>query len=532
MEVPPENGTAACVWLGDSLRITERAAVCITIAAAFAVRLYLGLTSFCISGDGAGYLGMARKLAAGEWTKGFDAVFSPLYPLLIAGAHRLIPNWEIAGNMVSVVMGTGAVAAVYLMFREVFGRRDLALGAAALAAIHPDLAAYSASVRTEAGYLCLLAAASWLLLRGLNHRAIGVCAMAGAVGGLAYLYRSEGIGFPAVGVIFIAALALVWKTAPPRWALGAAAIFAAAFLAVASPYIIFLRAATGHWTIGREFTAAMMYGMGDFATKNRDQWRHLGFSAAASPFAPIFSDPRLYLTKVCGYFVASFYNFAQALGPILTVLLGAGLWTRGRRILAVPAEAFLAILVVFYFCGFSLSYTGTRFMVHLIPFTFGWIIAGLIAAMEALDRLAARFEWRLPHGLIPIAIALALLPKTLWPIGYDMRGVRYAGEDIARLSGGRGAVVARDGRVAYYAGAQFIGLPSRGVGDICAWLEARGGAGYLVIGNRDERRFAVSPAVPCLEFVKRYPRYGAGYYDLYAVRRPGAAAREEGDALR
>jgi Gpi18-like mannosyltransferase len=248
MEVPPENGTVACIWLGDSLRITERAAVCITIAAAFAVRLYLGLTSFCISGDGAGYLGMAHRLAAGEWTKGFDAVFSPLYPLLIAGAHRLIPGWEIAGNMVSVVMGTGAVAAIYLMFREAFGRRDFALGAAALAAIHPDLAAYSASVRTEAGYLCLLATASWLLLRGLNHRAIGACAMAGAVGGLAYLYRSEGIGFLAIGVMFIAALALVWKTAPPRWALGAAAIFAAAFLAVASPYIM-------EWAISPRKTA-------------------------------------------------------------------------------------------------------------------------------------------------------------------------------------------------------------------------------------------------------------------------------------
>jgi hypothetical protein len=533
MEAAPVHGTASGLTLGDSVRISERAALWITLAAAFGIRLYLGLTSFCISGDGASYLRMAHEFAAGDWAKALDAVFSPLYPLLIAGAHRLVPDWEIAGNLVSVLMGTAAVAGIYLMFREAFGRRKIALGAAALAAIHPELAAYSASVRTEAGYICLLAAASWMLLRGINSRAIGACAIAGAIGGVAYLYRTEGIGFLVVGATFIPATALLWRTTPARWAAIATLVFATAFIAVASPYIIFLRVTTGRWTIGREFTAAMMYGMGDFASKNRDQWRQLGFSASASPIAPILSAPRLYLEKVCGYFIASFYNFVQAMGPPLTLLLAAGLWTRGRRLLAAPAEAFLAAFIVFYFCGFSLSYTGTRFMVHLVPFAFGWIIVGAIAATSLLERLVERGGWRLPRGLVPAAIAIALLPKTLWPIGYDMRGVRYAGEQIAKLSDGREAVVARDGRVAFYARSRFIELPSRGVGDMCSWLEAREGAGYLVIGNRDERRLAVSSGASCLEFIKRYPRYGSGYYDLYSVRHPDEEGRPaEGDALR
>lgn len=523
MEVARAHGTASNLTLGDSVRISERAALWIMLAVAFGIRLYLGLTSFCISGDGASYLGMARQFAAGDWIRPLHAVFSPLYPLLIAGAHRLIPDWEIAGNLVSVLMGTAAIAAIYLMIREAFGRRDIALGSALLAAIHPELAAYSASVRTEAGYICLLAAASWMLLRGINRRAIGACAIAGAIGGLAYLYRTEGIGFLIVGAMFIPATALLWRTSSPRWALVAAIAFASAFIAVASPYIIFLRMTTGHWTIGREFTAAMMYGMGDFATKNRAQWRHLGYSVAVSPLAAILSAPRLYLTKVCGDFMGSFYDFVQAMDPPLTALLAAGLWTRGRRILAAPAEAFPAAFIVFYFCGFALSYTGTRFMVHLIPFAFGWIIVGAITAADLLDRVAARGGWRLPRGLVPAAIAIALLPKTLWPIGYDMRGVRYAGERIAELSDGHQAVVARDGRVAFYARSRFIELPSRGVGDMCSWLEARDRAGYVVIGNRDERRLAVSRDSPCLEFVRRYPRYGSGYYDLYSVRRSDAA---------
>ena len=44
-------------------------------------------------------------------------------------------------------------------------------------------------------------------------------------------------------------------------------------------------------------------------------------------------------------------------------------------------------------------------------------------------RLTALAGWRLPPATIPLTVALVLLPQTLWPIGYDMRGIRYAGED-------------------------------------------------------------------------------------------------------
>jgi hypothetical protein len=107
----------------------------------------------------------------------------------------------------------------------------------------------------------------------------------------------------------------------------------------------------------------------------------------------------------------------------------------------------------------------------------------------------------------------------LWPIGYDMRGVRYAGEEIARRSAGKpAAVVARDGRFAYYAGASFILMPVEEVPDLCAWLQSRSDAGYLAIGNRDERHFGITASSSCVSLIRRYPRYGAGYYDLFEVK--------------
>src|SRR6202042_2801646 len=107
----------------------------------------------------------------------------------------------------------------------------------------------------------------------------------------------------------------------------------------------------------------------------------------------------------------------------------------------------------------------------------------------ASNRLLAggRFA-RIPRCAPAIAIALIILPQTLWPVGYDMRGVRYAGQEIARRTAGKPAtVVARDGRFAYYAGASFIQMPDAEVSDLCAWLQVHGAAGYLALGNRDER---------------------------------------------
>ncbi len=482
----------------------------------FGIRLYLALTSYCISGDGVAYLGMAHYFSAAEWHAALGAVFSPLYPALISVMHYGVTNWEMAGELVSVILGTAAVATTYLMTREALGSRQLGLGAAILMAIHPETAAYSASVRTEAGYMFLTTGACWLLLRAVKERQLRYAAVAGIAAGLGYLYRTEAVGFlPLGGGLFLAS-GWLWNRVSRRWALSAACIFATVFAIIAAPYVAYLRVTSGHWSIGREFTAAMMYGMGDVA-QHGERWRQFGWSASASPLATILSHPRLYAQKVGQDVVVSTYSFAQALQPLLTVMLAIGIWVRRRGFFIRAGEAFLATIVLFYFCGFALSYTGTRFMAHLLPFTFGWVAAGVIAASEQAAQWCKPGRRKIVHAVIPTAIAIALLPRTLWPLGYDMRGVRYAGEDIAQMKKGPVLVAARDGRVAYYAGARLVELPLLPPEDFCGWLAAQGG-NFLMVANQDEELFNIARHHRCLELLRRYPRYGAGYYDLYAVR--------------
>lgn len=487
---------------------------------ALAIRIYLCLTNYCISGDGVAYLTMARHFANGQWHAALGAVYSPLYPLLISLMHPWIANWETAGILLSATLGTAAVATTYLMTRAAFSRCSLALGAAVLMAIHPEMAAYSASVRTEAGYIFLTTSACWLLLKALNQRRLIVAAMGGIAAGLGYLYRTEAIGFLPLGIFLFIASGSFLKQNVPGSVFTMTCAFAAAFVTVAAPYVAYLRVSTGHWSIGREFNAAMMYGMGD-AVRNGNEWRQLGWSATVSPLRIIFGEPRLYAEKVGQYFIISTYNFAQALEPLLAVMLVIALWTRGRILFATVGETFLAAIVLFYFCGFALSYTGTRFMAHLIPFVFGWVAAGIIVVSERAARLS-RSSGEVVRVIVPVAITLTLLPRTLWPLGYDLRGVRYAGEDIAKMTKGpitKGpvTVAARDGRVAYYAGAQLVELPQLPPDDICRWLNSSGGD-FLMIGNHDERVLKVAPTLHCLKLLKRYPRYRSSYFDLYQVR--------------
>jgi hypothetical protein len=498
------------------LRLSTRSALAALVGLGFALRLYLSLTSYCMSGDGVSYLGMAQAFAAGDTRRALMSVFSPLYPALIALAHALLPNWETAGNLISAILGSAAIVTVFGMTQAMFNRRDLALGAAALMAFHPDMAAYGGSVRTEAGFIFLMTASVWVLVSGMKSERLIDFAAAGLIGGIAYLYRTEAIGLLAFGAAFIPLGAILWKRWNFAWGLAASALFSLVFLTVAAPYLLFLHSITGRWSVGREFTAAMILGMSNLTPKTA-AWRSSGFSASASPLAPVIANPGLYFYKSAINFFASWYGFVQALGLVLTAFMLIGLWRRRRNLYGNFAEALAGLLVLFYVTGFSLSYTGSRFMSHLIPYSFGWVIAGIEATSFKLERLAHRSRWpRILKGALALAVWIGLLPQAVWPIGYDQRGLRYAGEQIHDDSPAGSVVASFDGRVAYYAGARFVMLPSQRVPDLCGWLR-ESHANYLLLTDRKESPLRLGSEAGCVKLLRRYPGHRDSYCDLFAI---------------
>ncbi len=424
-----------------------------------------------------------------------------------------------------MILGTAGVVLLYYLMREIYGRRVVAAGAAALAAIHPMLAGFSASVRTEAGYIALLTAVALLMVRGTNRKSLAQIGASGILCGLAYLYRTEGVGVPVLFAIMLVAGAWLWRQWTPRWGLGAAAVVLAMFLLMALPYLAWLRSYTGHWTVGRELGVVTMEATGS-TMGQLARWRAMGYRPATSWLTAIELAPGAYAQKVARDFFGSCYAMVQALGPMLAAGLVLGLWAEGPATARQWARALLALLIAMYFAGFVLTDTGPRLMAHLVPFTLGWAAIGIEEAALRMDEVASRMNRRLARAAGPAVlavIALSLLPRTLFPLGYDQRGLRYAGREIAAegRKNGKITVAGSDVRVAFYADGEFIPMPPRPAGDedICRWLAAHPRADYLMIDDRTERRWGgVGGNDPCLRLVKRYPRVGKTYYDLFGAR--------------
>jgi len=80
-------------------------------------------------------------------------------------------------------------------------------------------------------------------------------------------------------------------------------------------------------------------------------------------------------------------------------------------------------------------------------------------------------------------------------------------------------IVARDGRVAFYAEGKLIELPLAPEPDLCRWIAGKREAQYLVVSRREERRLGDLRGRRCLSLVKRYPRGRDSYYDLFQINR-------------
>ncbi len=512
-------------WLS---RYSDGLVACTLGSAALIIRLYLIATSYCISADGVAYIAMAREFHAGNTRRALAWVFSPLYPWLISLVFPLTANWELAGELLSLFFGTATVVLLYYLMRELFERRAVAAESAALAAIHPLLAALAASVRTEAGYMALLTASTLLFVRAVRLRRLALVAAAGVVCGFAYLYRTEGIGVPVVLVSVLLAGGFVWRQWSPRWGPLAAAVLALTFTAISSPYLLWMRSSSGRWIVSRELGVVTMEATGA-ATGQLERMRELGYRPGSSWLGAVRLNPAAYVKKVGRDFVGSCSSFVRAMDPFLFAALVVGLWMRGKTIAARWAEATLALLVGTYFIGFVLTDTGPRLMIHVALLTFGWAVIGLEtvalwlkSSFSASHPVLRRVRW---GWTVAGVIALTMLPRTLWPLGYDQRGMRYAGAEIIRYDAGKAVVAGPDVRAAYYADAGFIRLPGRPAGQtICGWLAEHRAANYLMIDGGEERRWGVSGRIPCLSLVQRYPRVGRTYYDLFAVRGTTATA--------
>jgi 4-amino-4-deoxy-L-arabinose transferase-like glycosyltransferase len=150
------------------------------------------LQSPVVNPDAATYIAAAQKHTEGLFAEGTGYYSMPFYPLLLAGIHFIIPDWILAGQLLSAVPLVLSLIPLYLLTLRLFDKQS-ALAAALLFAVLPVF--NEASVEIMRDPLFLLFALSALALLAQNHYRYSYCTLIGAVlfAVLATLVRIEGV---------------------------------------------------------------------------------------------------------------------------------------------------------------------------------------------------------------------------------------------------------------------------------------------------------------------------------------------------
>jgi hypothetical protein len=194
--------------------------------------------------EGVYYARMGDNLAKGRLFLSVDGrqtfTDQPLYTVLIASLDYLGVNSELSGRCISITLGTLLTIPMALIALQLYGR-DAAYFVGGSAALHPFLIGISTSVLSEATFLLFAVSGIYYLFSSLTKNSYRPLALAGALFGIAYLTRVEGVILPFAAIIVLS----IPSRYPPKQRLYQSLAVLVPFAVLFIPYVVFLNYHTG-----------------------------------------------------------------------------------------------------------------------------------------------------------------------------------------------------------------------------------------------------------------------------------------------
>ena len=426
---------------------------------ATAVRGYLLWQYYCINSDGVLYIRAAQDFFAGNFSAGFQSLYPPGYPILIAASYPLIHDWELAGQLLSLLCGVGLLVPVYWIFREMFNTK-IALIACYLAALNPFLALYSVHVRSESSYLLLSTIVFYLFFIAIERRDLSKFFIAGLLAGCAYLIRPEALGFLLIVPAVLVLRCFMWRQPNIADLLRSIVTLSIGFLIIALPYIVYLSVDTGRiGAITRKagLTLAInLHESGLLENGGDTQESDVG-SFVFTDF--VLKHPFSYIKKVASDLIPAIWIFIQALYYSYLPFLLVGLFAAYRKHILTRRHLLLIGFVLFYIFGFAFIYVKRRYALQAVPLSLAWVALGMAFLWEQMRERLTHRRARIAAACIGLIFFASTLPITLRSVSREKAFVRQAGWYLkARNPSGNLNVAVLDGRVAFYAGARAIPL--------------------------------------------------------------------------
>ena len=306
----------------------------VPLTLALLLRLPLLIWPEVIYNDSTIYVLAAKGILEGKWT---ETVVPPFYPMLIAAAHFVTGDFELAGILISVIFGTLLVIPVFYLGRELYDAR-VGMIAALLATVQPYLFKYSGSVLTESIYYFLVAAIILTALRSFNTGKPFYALLFGALTAVGYLVRPEAIGFLAV---FGAWILLVNPVHTRRSFARRTTIVLLAglcFIAFSSPYLVLLRKELGRWELSKKVSMTVGVEEGEEAI---EVLPGEAFKKQQLTVRSFLNNPSPYMKAVVFGSFQSFYKYQTGFQSYTFPVCYLGLYKKEKGCLAPGGRIFL-----------------------------------------------------------------------------------------------------------------------------------------------------------------------------------------------
>ncbi len=475
------------------------------VLAALAVRAIAWHRTGVLFNDGPTFIGLARLIELGHWDAVFAHPFHPMYPAAISAMHSWIDNWESAAVAVSALSGACASAVLFVLLRRAFDLRCAYVGALLLA-FHPYAVEHSADVQSDGLYTLLFLASVTALWWACTSRRFHWAAAAGALSGLAYWVRPEGLGVALIGCAM--AGVLIGLRRWPLWSgVGWVGALSLAAAIVVGPYLIVLHDQSGSWMITQKKSLVLASAMSQASPLPAEVIAREPFleTVVRGPrvSAPPAMPARAVLVGAPAEAVLELLKkTSETLRPAFVCVALVGILFGIRR--NVSREAFFAILAgvylaLLYLLVLQAGYVSKRHTLPVAILLFGYLAAGTVRIGQWLANAPTWFgssplrhpaRWSMALG-VGIAIGISI-PTTFQARRADRIAERQAAVWLStQPDAKRGPVAAGKQRVAYYAGAPHVRLPDSGTADALTSLQAAG-AEYLII---DDHYLEENPAL-------------------------------------
>lgn len=471
---------------------SNRTIIIVLLLTALVVRLIALKQNYLIVNDGTLYIKLAKLYWAGgnldEILKTYP--YHAFFSLLIFSLHKIIGDWILAGNLVSILCGTLTVIPLYLLARMIFDEK-VALFASIFYIICPNLVRYSTEILKNIPFVFFYMMALWWGYKGIKDGKLIFLGSSALFIVLSALFRIEGL-------ILFASLSffLFWNgiknNIPWKKILNSFSVFLASSICILALFGM-LTILKGSYGTAKQIlrTKTVTRSIQNTTIKNIEkEVTEKDISQKGKQFFYLAKDYRfiLYLSHI-------FYKAAKV-SDFLFILFFLGLIKRKREkyrpdeILALALYAGFVPLFLFHLNNF-ISFS-TRYPLPLVVPSLIWSGVGFVELQERVAGWLRKREFSLKKTILPwitplllLMICVPLLCMAWAPHRKDKMEIKEIGLWLKEHGYAHSVIIGQHEftRLAFYADAEFVPLPKGTYQDIIRFL--KGNKAKLLVINKN-----------------------------------------------